>query len=231
MYHTILSPLGPTLNLTHEDALAACAPKETLYVPSTEEVLTVTATAADLVKLEGEGEGEGETDHTVKEEEEVREVVEVVMGVDNSAVEMKEVDDAVKEVVETAAAEMGSETVAMDADGQTQVANSADTLSAQSPPVPAIVPLPTVSVITSAVTAAAVTASAVTAAAVTGASVTASAVTGATVTGTAVVVTIAPTIAVELPIRSKPAMPSVLLCPMVLTLPLRFLSLTFTKNS
>ena len=178
------------MNLTHEDALAACAPQEPLYVPSTEEVLTVTAIAADLVKLEGEG----ETDHTIKEEkEEVREVVEVVMSVDSSAVEMKEVDDAVKEVLETAAAEMGSETVAMDA----------DTLSALSPPVPTIGPLPTTSVITSAVTASAVTAAAVTA--------------------EAVVVTIAPTVTVELPIRSKPTMPSVLLCPMVLTLTLRFL--------
>ena len=189
------------MNLTHEDALAACAPQEPLYVPSTEEVLTVTAIAADLVKLEGEG----EIDHTIKEEkEEVREVVEVVMSVDSSAVEMKEVDDAVKEVLETAAAEMGSETVAMDA----------DTLSALSPPVPTIGPLPTTSVITSAVTASAVTASAVTAAA-----------------AEAVVVTIAPTVTVELPIRSKPTIPSVLLCPMVLTLTLRFLSLTFRNTS
>ena len=49
------TPLGPTLNLTHEDAIAACIPKEPSYVPLNEEVLTDTVTASDLVKLGGEG--------------------------------------------------------------------------------------------------------------------------------------------------------------------------------
>ena len=58
------------MNLTHEDAIAACIPKEPSYVPLKDDVLTDTVTAADLVKLEGEGVGEGETDLTLKEERE-----------------------------------------------------------------------------------------------------------------------------------------------------------------
>ena len=196
------------MNLTHEDAIAACIPKEPSYVPLKEEVLTDTVTAADLVKLEGEGVGEGETDLTLKEErEERREVMEVIMGVsDDSAVEMKEVDDAGREAVETITTEGNSETVAMDTDVQKQVTDAADAPSVLSPsPVPAIIPL---SVATTFTTEPAATAA-------------------ATVTAVAaVVVTATPTD--ELPIRSKPSIPSVLLCPMVLTLTSRSFTLIFS---
>ena len=196
------------MNLTHEDAIAACIPKEPSYVPLKEEVLTDTVTAADLVKLEGEGVGEGETDLTLKEErEERREVMEVTMGVsDDSAVEMKEVDDAGKEAVETVTTEGNSETVTMDTDVQKQVTDAADAPSVLSPsPVPAIIPL---SVATTFTTEPAATAA-------------------ATVTAVAaVVVTATPTD--ELPIRSKPSIPSVLLCPMVLTLTSRSFTLIFS---
>ena len=196
------------MNLTHEDAIAACIPKEPSYVPLKEEVLTDTVTAADLVKLEGEGVGEGETDLTLKEErEERREVMEVIMGVsDDSAVEMKELDDAGREAVETITTEGNSETVTMDTDVQKQVTDAADAPSVLSPsPVPAIIPL---SVATTFTTEPAATAA-------------------ATVTAVAaVVVTATPTD--ELPIRSKPSIPSVLLCPMVLTLTSRSFTLIFS---
>ena len=196
------------MNLTHEDAIAACIPKEPSYVPLKEEVLTDTVTAADLVKLEGEGVGEGETDLTLKEErEERREVMEVIMGVsDDSAVEMKELDDAGKEAVETGTTEGNSETVTMDTDVQKQVTDAADAPSILAPsPVPAIIPLSVATTFTTEPAAAA----------------------AATVTAVAaVVVTATPTD--ELPIRSKPSIPSVLLCPMVLTLTSRSFTLIFS---
>ena len=198
------------MNLTHEDAIAACIPKEPSYVPLKEEVLTDTVTAADLVKLEGEGVGEGETDLTLKEErEERREVMEVIMGVsDDSAVEMKELDDAGKEAVETVTTEGNSETVTMDTDVQKQVTDAADAPSVLSPsPVPAIIPLSVATTFTTEPAAAAAAAATVTAVA-------------------AVVVTATPTD--ELPIRSKPSIPSVLLCPMVLTLTSRSFTLIFS---
>ena len=198
------------MNLTHEDAIAACIPKEPSYVPLKEEVLTDTVTAADLVKLEGEGVGEGETDLTLKEErEERREVMEVIMGVsDDSAVEMKKLDDAGKEAVETVTTEGNSETVTMDTDVQKQVTDAADAPSVLSPsPVPAIIPLSVATTFTTEPAAAAAAAATVTAVA-------------------AVVVTATPTD--ELPIRSKPSIPSVLLCPMVLTLTSRSFTLIFS---
>ena len=192
------------MNLTHEDAIAACIPKEPSYVPLKEEVLTDTVTASDLVKLEGEG--EGETDLTLKEErEERREIMEVNMGVsDDSTVEMKQVDDAGKEAVETVTTEGNSETVAMDTDVQTQVTDAADAPSVLAPsPVPAIIPLSVATTFSTEPAAAAATVTAV----------------------AAVVVTATPTD--ELPIRSKPSIPSVLLCPMVLTLTSRSFTLIF----